>query len=154
MDEDGLGVGVGRLRLTKLQYADDTTLMAESREDLKMLITKVKEESANAGLYLNIKKTKVMMTDDTSEFQMDGDKIEVVQSFNFLSSLVNKDTTSSEEIERRLNLAKVAMVKFKCLMKSSRLTKESRIKMVRALVFPTAMYRCESWKLKSRTGIA
>ena len=92
LDEDGLGVRVGGLRLTNLEYVDDTTLMAESSKDLKMLITKVKEESANAGLYLNIKKTKVLMTDDTSEFQMDGDKIEVVHSFNFLSSLVNKDS--------------------------------------------------------------
>ena len=78
LDEDGLGVRVDGLSLTNLWYADDTTLMAESSEDLKMLNTKVKEESANAGLYMNIKKTKVMMTDDTSEFQMDGDKIEVV----------------------------------------------------------------------------
>ena len=84
--------------------------MAESSEDLKMLITKVKEESANAGLYLNIKKTKVMMTDNISEFQMDGDKIEVVQSFNFLGSLVNKDSTSTEEIKRRCDLARVAML--------------------------------------------
>ena len=91
LDEDGLGVRVGGLRLTNLQYADDTIIMAESSEDLKMLITKVKAESVNAGLYLNIKKTKVMMTDDTCEFEMDGDKIEVVQSFNFLSSLVNED---------------------------------------------------------------
>ena len=150
LDEDGLGVRVGGLRLTNLQYADDTTLMAESSEDLKMLITKVKEESANAGLYLNIKKTKVMMTDDTSEFQMDGDKIEVVQSFNFLGSLVNKDSTSSEEIKRRLNLARVAMVKLKYLMKSSRLTKESKIKMVRTLVFPIAMYGCESWTIRKQ----
>ena len=150
LDEDGLGVRVGGLRLTNLWYADDTTLMAESSEDLKMLITKVKEESANAGLYLNIKKTKVMMTDDTSEFQMDGDKIEVVQSFNFLGSLVNKDSTSSEEIKRRLDLARVAMVKLKYLMKSSRLTKESKIKMVRTLVFPIAMYRCESWTIRKQ----
>ena len=150
LDEDGTGVRVGRLRLTNLWYADDTTLMTESSEDLKMLITKVKEESANAGLYLNIKKTKVMMTDDTSEFQMDGDKIEVVQSFNFLSSLVNKDSTSSEEIKRRLNLARVAMVKLKYLMKSSRLTKESKIKMVRTLVFPIAMYGCESWTFRKQ----
>ena len=101
-----------------------------------MLIIKVKEESVKAGLYLNIKKTKMMMRDDTSEFQMDGDKIEVVQSFNFLRSLVNKDSTSSEEIKRRLDLARVVMVKLKYLMKSSRLTKESKIKMVRTLVFP------------------
>ena len=71
MDENDLGVRVGGFRLTNLRYADDTTLMAESSEDLKMLITKVKEESANAGLYLNIKMTKVIMTDDTSEFQME-----------------------------------------------------------------------------------
>ena len=127
LDEDGMGVRVGRLRLTNLWYADYTTLMVESSEDLKMLITKVKEESVNAGLYLNIKKIKVMMTDDTSEFQMDGDKIELVQSFNFFSSVANKDSTSSEEIKRRLNLARVAMVKFKHLMKGSRLTKESKI---------------------------
>ena len=114
-----------------------------------MLITKVKEESANAGLYLNIKKTKVMMTDNTSEFQMDGDKIEVVQSFNFLSSLVNKDSTSSEEIKRKLDLARVAMVKLKYLMKNSRLNKESKIK-VRTLVFPIAMCRCESWTIRKQ----
>ena len=149
LDEDHLGVRVGGLKLTNLWYADDTTLMAESTEDLKMLITKVKEESVNAGLYLNIKKTKVM-TDNTSEFQMDGDKIEVVQSFNFLSSLVNKDSTSSEEIKRRLDLARVAMVKPKYLMESSRLTKESKIKMVRTLVFPIAMYGCESWTIRKQ----
>ena len=126
--------------------------MAESSEDLKMIITKVKEESANAGLYLNIKKTKVMMTDDTSEFQVDGDKIEVVQSFNFLSSLVNKDSTSSEEIKRRLKLARVTMVKLKYLMKSSKLNKESKIKMVRTLVFPVAMYGCKSWTVRKQDG--
>ena len=146
LDEDGLEVRVGRLMLTNLWYSDDTILMAESSEDLKMLITKVKEESANAGLFLNIKKTKVMMTDDTSEFQMDGDKIEVVQSFNFLGSLVNKDSTSSEEIKRRLNLARVAMVKLKYLMKSSRLNKESKIKMG----CPIAMYGCESWTIRKQ----
>ena len=84
----------------------------------------------------------------TSEFQMDGDKIEVVQSFNFLGSLVNKDSTSSKEIKRRVDLARVAMVKLKYLMKSSRLTKESKIKMVRTLVFHIAMYRCESWTIR------
>ena len=150
LDGDGLGVRVGALRLTNLWYADDTTLMTESREDLKILITKVKEESANAGLYLNIKKTKVMMTDDASEFQMDGDKIEVVQSFNFLGSLVNKDSISSEEIKRRLDLARVDMVKLKYVMKSSRLNKESKIKMVRTLVFPIAMYGCESWTIRKQ----
>ena len=150
LDEDDLGVRVGGLRLTKLQYADDTTLMAESSEDLKMLITKVKEESANAGLYLNIKKIKMMMTDNTSEFQIDGDKIEVVQSFNFLGSLVNKYSTSSEQIKRRLDLARVAMVKLKYLMKSSRLNKESKIKMVRPLVFPIAMYGFESWTIRKQ----
>ena len=97
-----------------------------------------------------MKKIKVMLTDDTSEFHMDGDKIEVVQSFNFLGSLVNKDSTSSEEIKRRLNLARVAMVKLKYLMKSSRLTKESMIKMVRTLVFPIAMYGCESWTVRKQ----
>ena len=108
------------------------------------------EESVNAGLYLNIEKTIVMMTDDTSEFQMDGDKIEVVQSFNFLDSLVNKDSTSSEEIKRRLNMARVAMEKLKYLMKSSRLTKESKIKIVRTLVFLIAMYGCESRTIRKQ----
>ena len=148
LDEDGLGVG--GVRLTNLQYVDDTTLMAESTEDLKMLITKVKEESANAGLYLNIKKTKVIVTDNTSEFHMDGDKIEVVQSFNFLGSLLNKDGTSSEEIKRRLDPARVAMVKLKYLIKSSRLTKESKIKMVRTVIIPIAMYGCESWTIRKQ----
>ena len=124
--------------------------MTVSSEDLKIPITKVKEKSANAGLYLNIKKTKVMMTDDTSKFQMDGDKIEVVQSFNFLGNLVNKDSTSSEEIKRRLNLARIAMAKLKYLMKSSRLNKESKIKIIRTLVFPIAMYRCESWTIRKQ----
>ena len=150
LNQDGLGVRVGGLRLTNLQYAYGTNLMTESSEDLKMLTTKVKEESANAGIYLNITKTKVIMTDDTSEFQMDGDKIEVVQSFNFLGSLVNKASTSSEEIKRRLDLARVAMEKLKYLMKSSRLTKESKIKMVRTLVFPIAMYRCETWTIRKQ----
>ena len=90
------------------------------------------------------------MMDDISEFQMDGNKIEMVQSFNFLGSLVIKDSTSYEEIKRRLDLARVSMVKLKYLMKSSRLTKESKIKMVRTLVFPIAMYGCESLTIRKQ----
>ena len=119
-----------------------------------MLITKVKEESVNAGLFLNIKKTKVMMTDDTSEFQMDGDKIEVVQSFNFLSSLVNKESTSSEEIKRKLDLASMAMVKLKYLIQAVDSPKSPKSRWSEPWSLPLLCTDVNLGKLESRTGIA
>ena len=131
-----------------LRYADDTTLMAEIEEELKSLLMKVKEESKKVGLKLNIQKTKIMASClDTSQV-IDGKTVEIVADYSFLGSRITADGDCSQEIKRHLFLARRVMTKLDSILKSRDTTLSTKIRLVKAMVFPRVMYGCESWTIK------
>ena len=140
LDEAPAGIKIARRNINNLRYADDTTLMAESEEELKSLLTKVKEESEKAGFKLNIKKTKTM-----ASWQIDGEKVETMTDFIFLGSEITADGDCSHEIKRRLILGRKAMTNLDSILKSKDITLLTKVHLVKAMVFPGVMYRCENW---------
>ena len=134
---------VGR-NINKLRYADDTTLMAESEEELKSLLMKVKEESEKVGLKLNIKKTKIMASSPITSWQIDGETMETGTDFIFLGSKITADGDCSHEIKRRLLLERKAMTNLHSRLKSKDITLPTKVHLVKAMVFPVVMYGCES----------
>ena len=129
----------------KFRYADDTTLMAESEEELKSLLMKVKEESEKVGLKLNIQKTKIMASGPITSWEIDG---EIVSDFIFLGSKITADGDCSHEIKRCLPLGRKAMTKLDSILKSRGITLLTKVQLVKAMVFPVAMYGCEIWTVK------
>ena len=127
---------------------DDTTLMAESEEELKSLVMKVKEESEKVGLKLNIQKTKIMASGPITSWQIDGETVETVADFTFLGSKITADGDCSHEIKRRLLLARKAMTNLDSRLKSRDITLSTKVCLVKAMVFPVVMYGCESWTIK------
>ena len=123
-------------------YADDTTLMAESEEDLKSLLMKVKEESEKVGLKLNIQKTKIMASGPITSWGIDG---ETVSDFIFLGSKITADGDCSHDIKRHLLLGRKVMTHLDSIFKSRDITLPTKVRLVKAMVFPGVMYRCESW---------
>ena len=138
---------VGR-NINKLRYADDTTLMAESEEELKSLLMKVKEKSEKVGLKLNIQKTKTMASGPITSWQIDGEKMETVTDFILGGSKITADGDCSHEIKRRLLLERKAMTNLDSILKSKDLTLPTKVHLVKAMVFPVVMYGCESWTVK------
>ena len=139
-----------------LNYADDTTLMAESEEELKSLLMKVKVESEKVGLKLNIQKTKIMASGPISSWQIDGETVETVTDFILLGSKITANGDCSHEIKRRLLLGRKVMTNLDSLLKSRDITLPTKICLVKAMVFPVVMYGCESWtikKAKRRIGL-
>ena len=134
--------------INNLRYADDTTLMAESKEELKSFSMKVKEESEKVGLKLNIQKTKIMASGSLSSWQIDGETMERVTVFIFLGSKINADGDCSLEIKRHLLLGRKAMTNLDCILKSRDITLPTKVHLVKAMVFPVVMYGCESWTMK------
>ena len=132
-------------RLPTLRYADDTTLMAESEEELKSLLMKVKEESEKVGLRLNIQKTKIMASSPITSWQIDG---ETVADFIFLGSKITEDGDWSLEIKRQLLLGRKVMTNLDRILKSRDITLSTKVRLVKAMVFPVVMYGCESWTIK------
>ena len=130
------------------RYADDTTLMAESEEELKSLLMKVKEESEKVGLKLNIQKTKTMVFGPNSSLQMDGETMETVTDFILGGSPITADGDCSHEIKRRLLLGRKVMTNLDSILKSRDITLPTKICLVKAMVFPLVMYGCESWTVK------
>ena len=130
-----------------LRYADDTTLMAESKE-LKSLLMKVKEESEKVGLKLNIQKTRIMATGPITSWQICGETIEIVRDFIFLGSKITADGDCSHEIKRRLLLGRKVMTNLDSILKSRDITLSTKVRLVKAMVFPVVMYGCESWTIK------
>ena len=134
--------------INNLRYADDTTLMAESEEELKSLLMKVKEESEKLGLKLSIQKTKVMASGLITSWQIDGETVETVSDFILLGSKITADGDCSHEIKRRLLLGRKVMTNLDSIWKSRDITLPTKVHLVKAMVFPVVMYGCESWSTK------
>ena len=133
--------------INNLRYADDTTLMAESEEELKSLLMKVKEESKKAGLKLNIQKTKIMASGPITSWETDGETVDTVSDF-FWGSKISEDGDCSHEIKRCLLLGRKVMTNLESIFKSRDITLPTKVRLVKAMVFPVVMYGCESWTLK------
>ena len=134
--------------INNLTYADDTTLMAESKEDLKSLLMKVKEESVKAGLKLNIQTTKIMASSPITAWQIDGETMETVTDFIFLGSKITADGDCSLEIKRCLLLGRKAMANLDSILESRNIALQTKVHLVKPMVFPVVMYGCESWTIK------
>ena len=128
--------------------SDDTTLMAESGEELKSLLMKVKEESQKVGLELNIQKTKIMEYDPIPSWQIDGETMETVRDFIWGGSKITAEGNCSYEIKRRLLLGRKVMTNLDSILKSRDITLLTKVRLVKAMVFPVVMYGCESWTVK------
>ena len=145
LEEAQAGIKIAWRNINNLRYADDTTLMAESKEELKSLLMKVKEESEKFGLKLNIQKTKIMASCPITSWQIDG---ETVADFIFFSSKITADGDCSHEIKRHLLLRRKVVANLDSILKSRDITLPTKIRLVKALVFPVVMYGCESWTIK------
>ena len=139
------GIKIAGRNINNLRYADDTTLMAESEEELKSLLMKMKEEIEKAGLKLNIQKTNIMSSGPITSWQIDG---ETVTDFTFLGSRITTDVDCSHEIKRRLLLGRKAMTHLGSILKSRDITLSTKVWLVKAMVFPVVMYGCESWSVR------
>ena len=146
LDELQAGIKIGRRNINNLRYADDTTLMAECEEELKSLLMRVKEESEMAGL----KKTKVMASCPITSWQIEGEKVEVVTHFFFLGSKITADGDWSHEIRRCLFLGRKAMTNLDSVLKSRDITLPTKLRIVKAMVFPVVTYSCETWTIKTK----
>ena len=131
-----------------LRYADDTTLMAESEEELRNLLMKVKEESEKVGLKLNIQKTKIMASGPMTLWEIGGETVETVSDFIFLGSKTTADGDCSHEIKRCLLLGRKIMTNLDSIFKNRDITLPTKVRLVKAMVFPVVMYGCESWTVK------
>ena len=145
LEQTQAGIKIPRRNINNLRYADDTTLMAESEEELKSLLMKVKEESENIDLKLNIQKTKIMASGPITSWEIDG---ETVADFIFLGSKITADGDCSHEIKRRLLLGRKVMTNLDGIFKSRDITLPTKVRLVKAMVFPVVMYGCESWTVK------
>ena len=147
LEEAQAGIKIARRNINNLRYADDTTLMAESKEELKSLLMKVKEESEKVDLKLNIQKTK-MASGPITSWQIDGETVETVLDFILGGSKITADGDCSQEIKRRLLLGRKVMTNLDSILKSRDITLPTKVRPVRAMVFPVVMYGCESWTIK------
>ena len=148
LEEAQAGIKIAGRNINHLRYADDTTLMVESEEELKSLLMKMKEESEKIGLKLNIKKTKIMASGPITSWQIDGGTVETVADFIFLGSKITADGDCSHEIKRRLFLGR-KVTNLDSILKSRDITLSTKVHLVKAMVFPVVMYRCESWTIKN-----
>ena len=148
LDEVQAGIKSAGKNINNLRYADDTTLMVESEEELKSLLMKVKEESEKAGLKLNIQKTKIMAFSPITSWQIDGETMETVSDFIFGGSKITADGDCSHEIKRCLLLGRKAMTDLDSIFKSRDITLLTKVCLVKAMVFSVVMYGCESWTIK------
>ena len=144
LDEAQGGIKIAGRNINNLRYTDNTTLMAESEEELKSLLIKVKEESEKAGLKLSVQKTKIMASGPITSWQIDGETMETATGFFFLDSKITTDGDCSHEIKRCLLLGRKAMTNLDSILKSRDLTLPTRVHLVKAIVFPVVMYACES----------
>ena len=142
------GIKIARRNINNLRYADDTTRMAESEEELKSLLMKVKVEIEKIGLKLNIQKTKIMASGPITSWQIVGETLETVAEFIFLDSKITADVFCSHKIKRRLLLGRKLMTNLDGMLKSRDISLPTKVHLVKAMVFPMVMYGCESWTVK------
>ena len=145
LEEAQAGIKIAGRNINNLRYADDTTLMAESEEELKSLLMKVKEESGKVGLKLNIQKTKIIASCPITSWEIDGETAETVSDFIFWGSKITADGNYSHEIKRCLLLGRKVMTKLDSILKSRDTTLPTKVCLVKAMVFPVVMCGCESW---------
>ena len=148
LDEAQAEIKIAGRNINNLRYVDDTTLMAESEEDLKSFLMKVKEESEKVGLKLNIQKTKIMAFSPITSWPIDGETVETVTDFIFLGSKITTDGDCSHEMKRCLLLGRKAMTNLDSVFKSRDITLPTKVHLVKGMVFPVVMYGCESWTIK------
>ena len=148
LDEAQVGIMIARRNINNLRYADDTTLMVDSEEELKSLLMKGKEESEKSGLKLNIQKTKIMASGPITSWQIDGETMETVSDFILGGSKISADGDCSHEIKRHLLLERKTMTNLDSILKSRDITLPTKVCLVKAMVFPVVMYGCESWTIK------
>ena len=148
LDEAQAGIKIARRNINSLIYIDDTTLVVESEEELKSFLMKVKEKNKKAGLELNFQKTKIMASGPITSGQIDGETMETVTDFIFLGSKITADGDSSHEIKKHLLLGRKAMTNLDSILKSRDVTLLTKVRLVKASVFPVIMYGHESWTIK------
>ena len=148
LDEAQVGIKIAGRNIKNLRYVDDTTLMAESEEELKSLLMKVKEESEKASLKLNIQKTKIMAPGPITSWQTDGKTMETVRDFILGGSKIIADGDCSHDMKRCLLLGKKVMTNLDSILKSRDITLPTKVCLVKAMVFPVVTYGCESWTVK------
>ena len=148
LEEAQAEIQIAGRNINNLRYADDTTLMAESEEEPKSLLIKVKDESEKAGLKLNIQKTKIMASGPITSWQIDGETVETVADFIFLGSKITADGDCSHEIKRCLLFGRKVMTNLDSILKGRDITLSAKVHLVKAMLFPVVMYRCESWTIK------
>ena len=148
LEEAQAGIKIAGRNINNLRYADDTTLMAESEEELKSFLMKVKEESEKVGLKLNNQNTKIMASSPITSWEIDGETVETVSGFIFLGTKITADGDCSHEIKRRLLLGRKVMTNLDSILKSRDITLLTKVHLVKAMVFPVVMRGCESWTIK------
>ena len=148
LDEAQAGIKIAGRNTKNLRHADDTTLMAESKEELKCLLMKVKEESEKYGLKFNIQKMKIMASGPITSWPIDGETMETVTDFIFLGSKITADGDCSHEIKRRLLLGREAMTNLDSILKSRDITLLTKVHLIKAMLSPVVMCGCESWTIK------
>ena len=148
LEEAQAGIKIAGRNISNLRYADDTTLMAESEEELKSLLLKVKEESEKVGLKLNIQKMKIMASSPITSWEIDGEIVETVSDFIFWGSKITADGDCSHEIKRHLLLGRKVMTNLDSIFKSRDITLPNKVCLVKAMVYPVVVYGCESWTVK------
>ena len=148
LEEAQAGIKISGRNINNLRYADDTTLMAKSEEELKSLLMKVKEEREEVGLKLNIQKTKIMASGPITPWQIDGQTMETMADFIFGGSKITADGEFSHEIKRCLLLGRKVMTNLDSILKSRDITLPTKVCLVKAMVYPVVMYGCETWTVK------
>ena len=148
LEEAQAGIKTARRNINNLRYAEDTTLMAESEEELKSLLMEVKEEREKVGLKLNIQKTKIMASDPITSWQIDGETVETVADLILGGSKITADGDCHHKIKRHLLLGRKVMTNLDSILKSIDITLPTKVHLVEAMVFPVVMYGCESWTIK------
>ena len=149
LEETQAGIKIAGKNIKNLRYADDTTLMAESEEELKSLLMKVKEESEKVGLKLSIQKMMIMASGPITSWEIDGETVETVADFIFLGSKITADGDCSHEIKRCLLFRRKVTTNLNSILKSRDIILPSKVHLVKSMVFPAVMYGCESWTIKN-----
>ena len=148
LDEAQAGIKITMRNINNLRYADNTIFMAESEEELKNLLMKVKEESEKLGLKLSIQKTKIMASSPITSWEIDGETVETVRNFILRASKITADGDCSHEIKRHLLLQRKVMTSLDSILKSRDITLPTKVHLVKAMLYPVVMYGCETWTVK------